>query len=452
MLVYAVTAIMLIADSLHINIIHVSSSRVIADSWTTTLAFDLLAGNLDRQDAASIAGSIATKTLMFGLGCMLAALAIAMLARKRGSSTASYIVNLFQLIVGLTFLASYLREPLVSYLWFGGTYTVAAIFQYWALPRPAVRRWLRSYAVEFFLIPSASPAISRFLKRASFRKGIGSVVLGFQVFVFAYVVYALVGELAGWALLVRDDSLESSLDRFFKWVVVVFVLVLPILVLYPTLALVALFWRRPLRILLLRPFHAPEVSNTLKNIVQDSIGYLAHVYTLADPIIRQRWYIRWPVALPHLWPFHFRSKRVINARSLKRMDRQMNRAFVRNINWFASAGKLFSIPTADSMWKPCVSRLIPLADAILFDISNPSDSIGWELDQLTRDKRAEGIVFVTRKPAVEEALNFLRQKGVAAEIGVNLFAYDEQGMASVHRFTTQFAMLLTRPETPPGGG
>jgi len=143
---------------------------------------------------------------------------------------------------------------------------------------------------------------------------------------------------------------------------------------------------------------------------------------------------------------------VVNARSVNRLERQVNGAFVRNINWFASAGKLFSIPTADSMWKPCVSRLIPLVDAVLFDISNSSESMGWELDQLTRDKRAKGIVFVTRKPAIDEALNFLRQRGVVAEIGVNLFAYDEEGMASVDRFTSQVALLLARHQTGPGAG
>lgn len=342
-LLYSCISIGFIFDSAYINITDGGIGREVVDGWTITLAWELITEEIKFSDTGRIARKITTKTLHFIFGLLIGLTVIALLKRKRGSSTASYIITQFQLIVGLAFFYYYPQDKEEIYLLFGGILTALSILQYWALSRPNVRKWLRSYNVEFFSIQSSNPVIRDFVVYASIRKAIASLVLGFQLFIMAFVAYHLLPELSNWLFrnsVVTFVSIESTFVNIISSILtpflVLFTLIFPILVLYPTLTVVAAFWRHPSRILLLRPFHAPDSSKTLKNIIQDSIGFLAHVYTISDTEINQRWYIRWPIALPHLWLLHFHTKHIKKEKSIDQLERKIRKTFSRNINWFAS--------------------------------------------------------------------------------------------------------------------
>ncbi|MGQ1783540.1 hypothetical protein [Saccharicrinis sp. GN24d3] len=440
---YLAMASSLIWSSLTITITESESDRIILDTWTTSLIKDLINGNADPELYGMIAGSIGTQILFFIVGCLIGSTAVAMLIRKRGTSTASYFINMFQLFTGLAFFYYYPRDKEFNYLWFGFVLCVPALFQYWILTKPSVRRWLKSYAIEFYKINTSNTLIRKFLKHASFRKGMSSMVLGFEVLIIMLSLYVLSDALVSLLFMKITDTFGNFIERVFTLFSILLSLSYPI-ILYPVIGVVALFWKRPSRILLLRPFHAPEVSVTLKSIIQDTVGYFGHVYTLSDAEISQPWYIRWPVALPQMWLLHFHSLHLGRLESVIKMEKKICKTVARNINWLASSGKLFKVSASSEMWKTCVTSLIKRSEVVIFDISCPSENIIWELNEIHHNKSRKNVIFVANISNINKSMEFLELQGVNPELGINIFSYDDEGMNFLEQFIKQVACILSK--------
>jgi len=68
----------------------------------------------------------------------------------------------------------------------------------------------------------------------------------------------------------------------------------------------ALLWRNPKRILVLRRFHQDDSSRALKLFLYRYVSPFGHIYTLADNDIKISWHIRFPVIITQLAFLHFR--------------------------------------------------------------------------------------------------------------------------------------------------
>ncbi|MEJ2616504.1 MAG: hypothetical protein P8Z35_16230 [Ignavibacteriaceae bacterium] len=85
-----------------------------------------------------------------------------------------------------------------------------------------------------------------------------------------------------------------------------------------------------------------------------------------------------------------------------------------------------------------------MTDVVIFDISYPSKNIIWELNEITHEKCREDVVFVVRNSEINKTKEFLELQGVNPEIGINFFAYDDEGMMLLEQFTKQVAFILTK--------
>ena len=146
----------------------------------------------------------------------------------------------------------------------------------------------------------------------------------------------------------------------------------------------SIIWSQPGRFLLLRPFNHDRASRQLRRVVQRELAPLGHVYTLADFEIRIPWYVRVPFVFAQVAFLSFRSPKIRHPVQLQKFLRTLNQRVMRNLNWYTSFSKLFAIGCVDDAWQACVSLLVPRMDAVILDLSEPSQNIIWELRLLQR--------------------------------------------------------------------
>ena len=176
------------------------------------------------------------------------------------------------------------------------------------------------------------PDVERLRRRAERRSRYGRFVAGTVAAGFSIVVVGLIIVLArlltdlGPSLMEGRDEVYSadgllapffagliSLGIFLAAIVLVVALpvvdvvfyTLPVLISAPLILPGVLAWRTPARIIVLRRFGRRDLSRSLRRVIRRDVAGFGHVYTLGDPHIRVRWFIRFPFLVGHLAFFTF---------------------------------------------------------------------------------------------------------------------------------------------------
>lgn len=222
--------------------------------------------------------------------------------------------------------------------------------------------------------------------------------------------------------------------------------VLPVIAFLPVLVPLALTWKSPHRIVVFRRFHTRYESRVLRRIAAEFFGRFGHVFTLADSQIHQRLWLRIPVLLGQLSFLQFHLQTVHSERRLRRLRRLLVRRWRLNLNWMVSLRKIFPVVSSDEFWQPCVEALLEKADLVVMDISSLSDSLDWEISQVSRrGLLSKTILLIHRDHAAEGDARrkaFEKQLGPAME---SLFRYDFNGVERRDDLLDRVAGILAPP-------
>lgn len=218
---------------------------------------------------------------------------------------------------------------------------------------------------------------------------------------------------------------------------------LPALISLPLILPGILAWRTPARILVLRRFGRRDLSRSLRRVIGRDVAGFGHVYTLGDPHIRVRWFVRFPLLVGQVAFLTFRHRRVRSAYGVRRLLHYTHRTTRRNLNWYMSQRKIWPLRCSDEVWRQCVEALASDADVILIDVSDISDHLRWEL-ALCRDRelldRVVPLVSQEHQSAVEREF----AQGLD---GIRLpkpYVYGPKSLVDLSGFLDEVALIVAR--------
>jgi hypothetical protein len=133
---------------------------------------------------------------------------------------------------------------------------------------------------------------------------------------------------------------------------------LPFILVSPLTIPLAITWKNPFRLLILRPFNRLDASKALRQIIRTEISAFGHCYALADADLRVSLWHRLPILYGQLTFFTFRQNRVASPRHPGKLLKNLHARKRRNINWAVSRDKIFPVACVDAGWQACVTRLV----------------------------------------------------------------------------------------------
>ena len=143
-----------------------------------------------------------------------------------------------------------------------------------------------------------------------------------------------------------------------------------------------MFWKRPLKIVVLRPFNRGVTTKPLRQFLRRNLARYGHIYTLADADIKIPFIVWIPIFIGQIGFLQFRLRTLREPKAVARLARVLERRFLRNLNWCMIWSRLFPVKTIDALWKECVEVLLRSVDVIVIDISEVREGIIWELDRV----------------------------------------------------------------------
>jgi len=317
------------------------------------------------------------------------------------------------------------------------------VYQYITLTNASSHKWFRSFTPNFRALRSRERITQRVLKGVKFHNTLSFILTGIHIFLLTQAFIQLLTHFT------MPLGVPSDLARFFLILGLMselfLALLIPTLVLLPITAIAALFWQRPTRILILRPFNRVEISAMLKRLIRESVGLLGHVYTLSDSGIRQKWYIRWPVLLPQTWILHFRLKKILKESDIDKLGSRVRRSWYRNINWFSSFSKIFPISCSDSLWQACVQKLLELSDVVLVELTGATTNIMWEIEEIRRMNLINHVVFIVNAEHLGQAQEFFATIDIDAKNRGKLYVYDNNGLQEFESMVIELSRIIERP-------
>ena len=211
--------------------------------------------------------------------------------------------------------------------------------------------------------------------------------------------------------------------------------VLPFIVALPIASPVVLLWEEPARLLFLRPFNRRPLTRGLSRLVRSDVARFGHVYTLADADLRVRWYVRIPALLGQIALLSFRARKIERASRLIRLERAVDRTWLRNINWCVSWRKVFPVASADGCWQQVVERLVRRSSLIFIDLTEARPNVLWEIELIRRLGLESRVMWLLALNATTvEAGN------LGPPAGEPIFRYDDSGIVD----RTAFGEALAR--------
>jgi hypothetical protein len=212
-------------------------------------------------------------------------------------------------------------------------------------------------------------------------------------------------------------------------------------------------WRKPLQILLLRPFEYTGNRKQIRRFAKHYLRYLGHTYTLSDSIIKTRTLL---LESPQLFVSQllllcFHSYYEVSCiEEIPRMEKFISRKKCRNIAWALSWDKIFKISCVHSVWKPTIQHLINRVHVIVLDLSHGGEGINWELKEIGFYNATDKLIFIVHQDSLSKAQYFLKSSGLS-ELNKELFVYGDKGLAVKHKELTAIlayvaAMSLTASE------
>lgn len=213
-----------------------------------------------------------------------------------------------------------------------------------------------------------------------------------------------------------DPTLEDGHVDFMTghaWLIVVvvayaFFFVVPTLCTLPIVLPIAERWKKLPRIVVFRTFKARSEVAHAEAIIRRNLVQFGNVFTLADRGVRVSLVARIPLLVGQMGLLHFRPGDVRGDRALKRLESVLQCPRLLAVQWLLSSRKVFAIRSSDSTWRRCVELLLAKADAVVMDISNPTDNVDWEFHEAMRRGLGEAIAFVADEAKAEAARAWLR--------------------------------------------
>ena len=245
------------------------------------------------------------------------------------------------------------------------------------------------------------------------------------------------------AILCIGTALALGLAAIFSYIGIY---IIPFLLLLPIMIPLSMKWKNPAKFLIFRPFNRTRVTGSLKKIVRNEISEFGHVYTLADSEIKVPWYVKIPIFLGQLSFFHFRNRTLYIPNQLVKLAKAMNHRIRRNINWYLSFSKLFSVNCTDMGWRSTVAFLTPMFDGFILDLSHPSINITWEIQLLDRIGALNHTIFLVHKDRKKEALQVLNKELCTEDdVSNKVLIYDEHGRTDSEALQSKLVSFITDP-------
>jgi hypothetical protein len=283
--------------------------------------------------------------------------------------------------------------------------------------------------------------------------------------VFAAAAFLLL--VVGWAVFGLVQSLFSPepsgwLDRLFARVyteifrevaVIAYaaVYLAPVIIGLPFICPVIVLWRRPAKLVLLRPFNRGWPNRIWKRIVRRSAARFGHVYTLADTDIRVPFIAKLPFLLGQLSLFTYRLKKIRLDRHVDGLVRQMDNLWLRNLNWCLSLSRIFVLTSAAECWRSTVTALVKKADVIMIDATELRPNVLWEIEQCRcqgiQDRVLLFVIAERRETVLLELSNAWGDTPCPAQV----FSYDRTGVSDPLRLHTTL-LRLTAAKSQAGNG
>ncbi len=205
--------------------------------------------------------------------------------------------------------------------------------------------------------------------------------------------------------------------------------VLPILYSLPLLLLVALRWHNPARIIVFRRFNLAFENSVVRRVLAQHLAPMGHVFTLADSKIHTPWSVRVPLILGQLGFVHFRPRKIVDAEGLKKLRNRLKQIWFLNINWMVSYQKIFPIKSDDGHWQDCVNLLLEEANLVVVDVSNPKETLHWEISQCVQAHLEEKLIFLLDNAKAESGRAWIAEcaRALPSIQSVPIFLYAVTG-------------------------
>lgn len=197
------------------------------------------------------------------------------------------------------------------------------------------------------------------------------------------------------------------------------------LLVYVHLAIHAIFWRTPARILLLRPFNATGQRVGLGRLITRHLGFLGHVYTLQDNVFQgNEGYLpgrgSWVSGVQRL---RFSFNITVDVEDdLWVLQRGINQRFRRNLNWAASLNRVFAVAADPRYWRRTVQVLINACDVVIIDASEACSGVMWETSEIAHYELGSHTIILTSEAGGAIAHDAAKIIGVDERSAV--FQYD----------------------------
>jgi hypothetical protein len=135
----------------------------------------------------------------------------------------------------------------------------------------------------------------------------------------------------------------------------------------------------------------------------------------------------------------FRTRKITRASRLPRLERAINRTWLRNINWCLSWRKVFPVASADSCWQEVVERLVRRCSVIFIDLTEARPNVRWEIDLIHRLGLESRVMWLLALDAATPEVSRLVQPSTAETI----FRYDKSGVVDRAAFRKTLADRLS---------
>jgi hypothetical protein len=218
-----------------------------------------------------------------------------------------------------------------------------------------------------------------------------------------------------------------------------FTVIIPLsglLLLVPVAFLAAFLGRnRAVRILLLRPFGAAEMTKPLKRVVLHDLGALGVVFTLADRNYRPNLFLTlWSLlsVIPRflIGPVTRRTLgfgRVTNEFGFTNLAAALSSRPSLSLHSFLNGGQAYTIHCSDSWWQYVIDLLMHSSDIIVMDVSRVGQGSSWEIHRLESDVLVRKCIFIGQGAYLQDERQTMAQL-FPAGAQPELFVYDEHGV------------------------
>jgi hypothetical protein len=264
------------------------------------------------------------------------------------------------------------------------------------------------------------PAVNRSIDRLHYFKIVRTRRRLFQVFRFGVILF--------WA---------SIVFLIFGIIGVTFLLLVLLLLL---VCLAAILGRnRAVRILLLRPFGARELTKPLKLVVRQDLGPLGPVFTLSDrtykpnPLLTMAALITWiaRVVIAPLLRQTISFARVSTEMGFSVVAVTLFNRWWLSLNSFLTGGQAFTIRSTDPWWQNVIDLLMHSSDIIIMDVSRVSEGSTWEIHRLEADILVRKCIFIVQELHQQEGADSIGHL-FPADSQPDIFVYDDEGIFKDH--------------------